>query len=45
MFNEVRAASHVKVLESNLYAIPYTHEVELKGHEGHVSAVALGKIW
>lgn len=27
--------------EENPYGIPYTHEVELKGHEGHVSACAL----
>jgi WD40 repeat protein len=25
----------------NPYNIPYSHEVELKGHDGHVSALAL----
>jgi WD40 repeat protein len=27
--------------EENIFSIPYSHEVELKGHEGHVSALSL----
>lgn len=29
-------------VEDNPFGIPYSHEVEMKGHEGHVSALALG---
>lgn len=28
-------------VEDNPFGIPYSHEVEMKGHEGHVSALAL----
>jgi WD40 repeat protein len=28
-------------VEENPYSLPYSHEVELKGHEGHVSALSL----